>query len=257
MTALSKRRISRLKRFVILCKFKLGLISARRQGFASNDSTLANNNTELASMEPLDTIFKPYRFSFLENGHLWLFDVRSLIAERNRIESVFHNPYTSLPIAASTLLRLRAQIEWLRQRHYMIDAAVPESQDQQKIVELCITIDSYGYWTNVNWFKFPSIAVIHRFIDTLDELWMQRLGQTNAQRFTIFPGWDSTEGNLVPLIRTNHLPNAMNQLCTFLLVFLKAAAIREDRVLAGVYVLMALTHVNAGARQAFPWLHTI
>ena len=252
MTKLTKRRTKRLRAFVKLCKLKVGLFSAQRQGLASNDVSLANNSTELASMEPIDTIFKPFRFSFLENGHLWLFDIRSLLAERRRTEHQFSNPYTSLPIAASTLLRFRGHMEWLAQRHYSIDIA--ESQDQQKVVELCITIDSYGYWTNVNWFKFPSIGVLHRFVDALDELWMERLGLTNQQRLTLFPDWDGS--HLVPLIRTNHLPNALNQLYAFLFVFLKAAAVKEDRVLTGVYVLMALTQVSQGARQAFPWLHT-
>jgi len=240
---------------VQLCKFKIGLIQAKRQGLASNDPTLANNSTELASMDPVDTILKPFRFSFLENGHLWLFDIRSLLAERKRVENAFNNPYTSLPIVAGTLLQLRGHIEWLRRRRYLLDAT--DVQEEHKIVDLCYTIDSYGYLTNVNWFKFPSIAVMHRFIDTLDELWAHRLGLTNQQRFTIFPDWDSLEGHLTPLIRSNHLPTALNQLYTFLFVFIRAAANKEDRVLASVYVLMALTHVSQGARQAFPWLHNL
>ena len=259
MTKLSKRRITRLKRFAQLCRLKVGLIGSRRQGLALHDISLANNDTELASMEPIDTICKPFRFSFLENGHLWLFDVRSLIAERRRTELAFSNPYTSIPVPAATLLRLRAHIEWLTNRHYPLEleGSVLESPCQQKIVELCFTIDSHGYLTNVVWFQLPSISTVHRFIDTLDDLWSQRLGLTNSQRHTIFPAWDATDTNLVPLIRSNHLPSALNQLITFLLVFLKGAPKKEDRALAAVYVLTALTHVNASARQAFPWLHAM
>jgi len=254
MTKLSKRRLKRLQAFVILCKIKLGLIGARRQGLAFNDTTLANNSTELASMDPVDIISKPFRFSFLENGHLWLFDIRALLTERNRVENAFNNPYTSLPVAAGTLLRLRIQVDWLRRRRYFLDAA-NEPQEEHKLLDLCYAIDSYGYLTNVNWFKFPSIAVLHRFVDTLDELWAHRLGLTNQQRFTIFPDWDSS--HLVPLIRSNHLSSALHQLYTFLFVFIKAAANKEDRVLASVYVLMALTHVSQGANIAFPWLHNL
>jgi hypothetical protein len=251
MTMLTRRRTTRLQAFVRLCKFKIGLLIARRQGLAFHDPTLANNSTELASMDPVDTILKPFRFSFLENGHLWLFDVRSLLAERKRVENAFNNPYTSLPVAPATLLQLRAQIEWLRRRRYLLDTA--DIQEEHKVVDLCFAIDSYGYLTNVNWFKFPSIAVMHRFVDTLDELWAHRLGLTNPERYTIFPDWDNS--HLVPLIRSNHLPSALHQLYTFLFVFIKAAVKKEDRVLASVYVLMALTHVSQGARQAFPWLY--
>uniref|UniRef100_A0A6C0K0M2 Uncharacterized protein n=1 Tax=viral metagenome TaxID=1070528 RepID=A0A6C0K0M2_9ZZZZ len=259
MTKLSKRRTKRLQAFVRLCKLQVGLISARRQGLASNDVSLANNATELASMEPVNTISKPYRFSFLENGHLWLFDVRSLIAERRRTELAFSNPYTSIPVPAAVLIRLRVHMEWLIRRHYPLEleGSLLETPCQQKIVELCFTIDSHGYLTNVAWFQLPSITTVHRFIDTLDDLWSQRLGLTNSERYTIFPEWDASDANLVPLIRSNHLPSALNQLVTFLLVFLKAAPKKEDRALAAVYVLTALTHVNASARQAFPWLHAM
>ena len=259
MTKLSKRRLTRLRHFVQLCRLKLGLIVVRRQGLASHEVSLANNDTELASMEPVNTICKPYRFSFLENGHLWLFDVRSLIAERKRTELAFSNPYTSLPITAAVLLRLRAHMEWLTSRHYPLEleGSLLEPPHQQKIVELCFTIDSHGYLTNVAWFQLTSITTVHRFIDTLDDLWAQRLGLTNAQRHTIFPDWDASDANLVPLIRSNHLPSALTQLVTFLLVFLKGAPKKEDRALAAVYVLTALTHVNASARQAFPWLHAM
>ena len=260
MTKLSKRRTTRLRNFLHLCRVKVGLRLARRQGLAAANPTLAHNETELASLDDTDMIPAAYRFSFVEAGHLWLFDVRSLIAERRRVEqNSFNNPYTSVPIAAAILIKLRSHVEWLNQRRYPLDFEITDLQTpfQQKIVELCFLIDSHGYLTNVAWFNLNSISAVHRFIDQLDDLWEERLGLTNQQRLTIFPEWDSAEHHLVPLIRSNHLPSAMNQLITFLLVFLKGAATKEDRALAAVYVLTALTHVNAGARQAFPWLHSM
>jgi hypothetical protein len=210
-------------------------------------------------MEPVDTIPIPFRFSFLENQNVWLFDIRSLLQERKRVGNTsFHNPYTSIPISPSTLIRIQKHIEWLLQRNYTLDtngSTELVQPYQQKIVELCFLIDSHGYLTNVNWFHFNSIPLVHRFIDKLDDLWTTRLGLTNATKRLIYPDWDTH--NLCPLIRTINVTSAMNQLMTFLLTFVRAAPLKENRALAAVYILTALTYASDGARKAFPWLRNM
>ena len=261
LSVLSRKNKARLERFIKLCAFKAGLMQSKRQGHAALCPALANNSTELASMEDVGTIPIPFRFSFLEGTNLWLFDIRSLLQERKRVEeNVFHNPYTSLPISSLTLIRLQKQIEWLLQRRYNLDngSTTDLAQPyQQKIVELCFLIDSHGYLTNVAWFQLASVAQVHKFVDTLDALWTTRLGLTNATKLLIYPEWDVETHNLCPLIRTNLLSSALNQLFTHLLAFVKAAGLKENRALAAVYVLTALTHVSTGAKKAFPWLHAM
>jgi hypothetical protein len=261
LSVLSRRNKSRLERFIVLCKFKTGLLQSKRQGYASAYPALANNNTELASMDEVSTIPMPFRFSFVESNNIWLFDVRSLLQERKRVEEhPFNNPYTSLPISSSNLIKLETHIEWLLQRRYSLDTGTKTDlvqPYQQKIVELCFLIDSHGYLTNVAWFQLPTIAQVHKFIDTLDTLWTTRLALTNTTKLLIYPEWDVETHNLCPLIRSNNLTSALNQLFTHLLVFVKAAALKENRALAAVYILTALTHVSAGAKKAFPWLYAM
>ena len=236
-------------------------MQSSRQGHGSLCPALANNTTELASMEPVDTIPIPFRFSFLEAKNVWLFDIRSLLQERKRLENTtFHNPYTSIPITPATVIRIQKHIEWLLQRNYTLDTngSIELSQPyQQKIVELCFLIDSHGYLTNVNWFHFNSIPLVHRFIDKLDDLWTTRLGLTNATKLLIYPEWDIASHNLCPLVRTINVTSAMNQLTTFLLNFVKAAPLKENKALAAVYILTALTYASDGARKAFPWLRNM
>jgi hypothetical protein len=261
LSVLSRKNKARLERFISLCKFKTGLLQSKRQGYATTYPALANNSTELASMDEVSTIPVPFRFSFVEAKNIWLFDVRSLLQERKRVEDhPFHNPYTSLPISPAILLKLESHIEWLLSRRYSLDSGTTTELGQlhqQKIVELCFFIDSHGYLTNVAWFQLPSVALVHKFIDTLDTLWTTRLGLTNATKLLIYPEWDVETHNLCPLIRSNNLTSALNQLFTHLLVFVRAAELKENRALAAVYILTALTHVSTGAKKAFPWLHAM
>jgi hypothetical protein len=212
-------------------------------------------------MDPVITIPAPFRFSFLEAKNIWLFDIRSLLQERKRVEAnAFNNPYTSTPISSATLVRLERHMEWLVERGYPLTDTNSAELDQpykQKIVELCFLIDSHGYLTNVSWFHLNSLSLVHRFVDKLDDLWMHRLGLTDATKLLIYPDWDLASDNLCPLIRTKQLNSALNQLYSHLLLFVKAGGLKENRALAAVYVLTALTYVSDGAKKAFPWLRNM
>jgi len=259
MSCLTKRKKARLERFAAICRLKVGLMMARRQGPAVTTVTLANNSTELASMESLETIYRPFRFSFIENGNMWLFDIRTLLMEKKRVESKpFLNPYTSIPIESSTLVKLQSHMQWLLRRNYVLDYSVEDTLPvgpiyQQKIMELCFLIDSHGYLTNYAWFEIPTVLLIRRYIDKLNQLWSTGLDLTNGERHTLYPSW--TPGTaLVPFIRPASSPIMLNNLLTFLLEFVKAAEEKEMRALTAVHILTALTHVSDGTRRSFPWL---
>lgn len=226
-----------------------------RQGPAYFMTELANNTTELASMDPISTIWYPYRFSFVEGKNIWLFDIRSLLMEKKRLgEKPFINPYTSIPISSPTLTRINTHIQWLIRHKYSFEGTVsegiPANPYLQKIVELCLLIDSYGYLTNVAWFELPNVQSVRYFVDKLNEIWSELSPPT---RLTIYPAYIAGKP-LLTFHETTHVSNAMNNVYTKLIQFLLAAPLKEDRVMASVYILKALTRVSLGARTAFPWL---
>jgi len=254
-TAMTRRKRSRLERFIAFCRLKVGLMMVARQGPASFQTDLANNTSELASMDSLNSIWPPYRFSFMEGTNIWLFDVRSLLTEKKRLgEKPFTNPYTSIPISSQTLVKLHSHVQWLIRRRYSFDCLVSEGLPMnpylQKIVELCLIIDSYGYLTNVAWFELPTVQSVKAFVDKLNLIWDEL---SNTTKTALFPTW--TPGTaLVGFHTTPHVSNAMNQIYTKLIQFVTAAEFKEDRAMTTVYILKALTHVSLGARTAFPWL---
>ena len=254
LTVLTKRKKSRLQRFIALCRTKIGLRGFRRQGPAFQQTGFANNPTELASMDPLTTVWPPYRFSFIEGTNIWLFDVRSLLTEKRRLgEKPFANPYTSIPISSQTLTRLHAHVQWLTRRRYSFDATVLEgvlvSSHVQKIVELCLLIDSHGYLTNVAWFELATVPKVQQFVNHLNLQWSE-LPLTTQRTFVPTP-----QSTLVTFHTTVHTANALNQVYTKLIEFLTNIPLKEDRAIATVYILKAIVQVSAGARTAFAWLN--
>ena len=166
---LRPKQKARLRRFFSLCKIVQGLVQTRRQGYGITDPTLANNPTELISMESTDTIPIYFRFSILEDNRLWLFDIRSLAAERRRAadsKAGFKNPYTSIQFDRSVSDRLEDCLAWLETRSYpsQTDLTVTHDSYEQKMVELCYLIDSYGYLTNIHWFTHMHTVNVNQFI---------------------------------------------------------------------------------------------
>jgi len=252
-TLLTRRKTSRLQRFLALCRTKIGLRAAKRQGPAFRETRLANNPTELASMDALFTIWPPYRFSFIEGTNIWLFDVRSLLTEKKRLgDKPFANPYTSVPISSQTLIRLQEHVQWLTRRRYSFDSSVLEGvlvqTHVQKMVELCLLIDSHGYLTNVAWFELGTVPKVQQFVHYLNLQWSE-LPLTTQQTFVPSP-----QTTLVTFHTTVHTANALNQVYTKLIEFLTNIPLKEDRAIATVYILRALVQVSSGARTGFPWL---
>jgi len=99
-----------------------------------------------------------------------------------------------------------------------------------------------------------SLPSIHRFTETINDLWTESLGLTDEERLAIYPDWQTNSTYLIIPYQTMNLIKALDHLLTSLITFLKAGTLRESRGLAAVYIVTALTTVSSGARRAFPFL---
>ena len=257
---LSWRRKRIIREFIRLCRVRIGIRVAMRQGLSTRFCSDITNTTELVTMDPVESIKTPYRFSFIEDGRVWLFDMRALLAERNRVGTTpLKNPYTSVVIAQPILTRIQKQTEWLLRRRYVMDFSVENGTPSaptfnQRITELCILMDSHGYLTNVTWFDTLNVLDIHRFTNRLDGLWMNELGLSDEDRVAIYPAWIAGKTFLVPLLSGTSTLVVLPKLITFLLSFVGASSQRDLRALACMYVIKALAYIKYNVRAAFPWL---
>jgi hypothetical protein len=235
----------------------------KRQGPATYSTDISTNDTEVITMEALTTIPTMFRFSVLDRTQIWLFDIRSLFAQKKRNElKPLDNPYTRQEFSQDILLRFQEHIKWLTDRKYYLEFPDKNSEInyaqtcyQRKILDLCLYIDAHGYLTNTQWFEDLTIEKIAQFCKHLDDLWLYDLQLTESDRMRICPSWTYENTSLFADYRfqTRHKSTALDRMCTSLLEFVQDSTEKDNQTLACMYVLIALTRVSESCAETYPW----
>lgn len=237
----------------------------RRQGPAANCMSLASNQTEVYSLDSLDSIPRSFFFSFAdEKKNIWVFDIRSLshlVSEGNEIV----NPYTRVPIDSKILTNIHKRIIWLRQRKYPILYATGENMTQeqlwnQKVLEVFFKMEALGYRASCRWFDEMSLTDHMTFYRRLHRLWNYQLGLTALEKEAIVPGYNSALSKLFRqapdrIEGQNHDLRWWRRVNLNLIVeFLTRAPQKSQQGLGALYVLMGLVQVVPEAAEAYPWV---
>ena len=237
----------------------------QRQGPAANCYSLASNQTEVYSLESLDTIPKSFFFSFGdESKNIWAFDIRSLshlVTEGSEIV----NPYTRGLISSATLQRIHRRILWLRERRFPIlyatgENLTPDQLWNQKVLDVFFKMEALGYRASCRWFDEMNLSDHMSFYRKIFRLWMYQLGLTNPEREAIVPGYNS---GMTKLFR--HTPDRVEANShdlrwwrranlNLIIEFISRAPQKSQQGLGALYVLMALVQVVPEAAEAYPWV---
>jgi hypothetical protein len=237
----------------------------QRQGPAANCYSLASNQTEVYSLESLDTIPKSFFFSFGdESKNIWAFDIRSLshlVTEGSEIV----NPYTRGLISSAILQRIHRRILWLRERKFPIlyatgENLTPDQLWNQKVLDVFFKMEALGYRASCRWFDEMNLSDHMTFYRRLFRLWMYQLGLTSAEREAIVPGYNS---GMTKIFR--HTPDRVEANShdlrwwrranlNLIIEFISRAPQKSQQGLGALYVLMALVQVVPEAAEAYPWV---
>jgi len=237
----------------------------KRQGPAANDRSLAANQTEVYSLDSLDSIPQSFFFSFADEPKtIWAFDIRSLshlVSETSEIV----NPYTRTPLQSKTLKRIHSRIVWLRERKFPIlyetgENMTPEQLWNQKVLDVFFKMDALGYRASCRWFDELRMTEHEAFYRRLHRLWSYQLGLTHTEKEAIVPGHGS---GITKLFRQtpDKLQGELHDLrwwrrtnLNLILVLLTKAPQKSNQALGALYVLMALVQVVPEAAEAYPWI---
>jgi hypothetical protein len=237
----------------------------RRQGPAANYHEIASNQTEVYSLDSIDSIPRSFFFSFAdETKNIWVFDIRSLshlVTEGNEIV----NPYTRVTINSDTIQKIHKRILWLRDRKFPILYATGENMTQeqiwnQKVLDVFFKMEALGYRASCRWFDEMTLTDHMTFYRRLHRLWMYQLGLSNLEKEAIIPGHNT---GLTKLFR--HPPDRIEAQnhdlrwwrranLNLILEFLTRAPQKSQQGLGALYVLMALVQVVPEASEAYPWV---
>ena len=233
------------------------------QGIGALNRDLSTNTSELYSLEPVKDVPALYYFSFVDGNHLvWAFDIRSL-SQMLSMGTLRLNPYTRDPIGQHHVEKIVRRLSWLRARKYSIlyPIGAELTADQlwsQRILEIFMKIESFGYHVSCDWFQKMSIDDHKEFYRTLYELWNQRLNLTAAEQERIVPGFSGAQKLFKFAPAGAPARRSLNwwekQTIGVMETLLHRSPDREQNKMGALYCIMGLVKVCDEAADGFPWL---
>ncbi len=234
-------------------------------GPALKNRKLCVNDSDFVTMDPLEEIPLNQFFSFQDaDGFVYGFDVVSLtqlIQQNNSIKAV-ENPYNRNKISQQVIKNIRNIVCFNNALNKPINLDIePPSLDlpfetrvEMRAVELFQLINSYGHYSDAQWFlRLPRERLI-RYMFELADIWNYRGNLPNDIKISICP----PDGN--PFRNTNQIMRATTdwEMKNFFLDSLermiKNGVNAEMRNLGAFYVLGSLTLVSNEASIGLPWL---
>jgi hypothetical protein len=243
-----------------------GFLRFRRQGPGSCFPELAENQTDIYSLDAVSSIPGLYRWSYADTkNHIWLFDIRSLSMAYAQSETkVLLNPYTRDPIPAKKEESFQQRCNWLREKKYCIvhttEAELsPEQLWHQRMLDVTMKYDALGYHTCLNWFEELSIFQLYGFYSELWELWFYRLNLPTAVKNQVVPNWNLAEAPLFrwsPLETRGRLEKRWWQKTMLDLLdrLVSSAQLKEHKILGALYGMTAFAIISTRVRTHYPWL---
>jgi hypothetical protein len=238
----------------------------KRQGPAANCFDIAQNETELYSLEKIQSIPLVFFFSFADSTKcIWAFDIRSLSHILTQSPQDAINPYTREILSLEILGKLHERIAWLRQRRYPVFYATGENLTasqiwSQKVLEIFLNLESLGYRASCRWFEDLDEENHTIFYRKMYLLWTHYLELTPEEKNLIVPGYLSRNAQLFkwipgdPVQETWNLQTWRKHNLNLISNFIRRASDKNQRALGALYVIMGFTYVHDEASEAYPWI---
>ena len=243
-----------------------GFLRFLRQGPATCIPAEAENQTDIYTLDATSSIPMLYRWSYVDsNGHLWLFDIRSLSMTRAQdSQEGLLNPYTREAISEKWVSHFQERCAWLRKKKYCLvhtsdTEMTPEQLWHQKILDVTMKYDVLGYHTCLNWFEELGTSNLILFYRELFELWYYRLNLSNEIKELVVPNWIRGDRMLFKWAPSEiQFRTEKKWLQKTLLEILdrlvSSAQLKEHKILGALYGMTAFAIISPRVRQHYPWL---
>jgi hypothetical protein len=251
-----------------LCKLSISL-----RGPALFDRSISTNHNDFYTFDSISSLSFYNFISWREDKNIFSFDIYSLHelvkntmknkkSNQEKIKAL--NPYNRSEIPEKIVKNLM-QIIRLNKIHgenFIVNKINEDNQItittfNDKILDVCLRIDSLGNYTDVNWFKSLNRRQIIKFINVLHDIWNYRAQiPENVKREISAP-----VGRPFAFVNSNYHYLCNADILSVKMIFIKIVenfinkGINDSSSsLGAMYVLSALTLVNEDAANAMPWL---
>lgn len=201
-----------------------------------------------------------YFFSFKDDNSIYCFDIRSFKLLIENFKSI--NPYNRNSISDNIKTNAYKIIKYLNSNNsfspYEDDILTEEQEFNQNIIKIFQKIDSFGYNTDINWFKNLSLLNLKKFWINLEDIWNYRSNLSNQQKNNIIRQNLQQPFHKFKFIHSFHLSNKktlQNCILDDINIFISSGVDNSFSNIGCLYVLTALSAVSNSCLSAMPWLH--
>ena len=254
-TSAAKRIQSMWRRFIVRHRI-------RKQGPASCFPELADNTTEIYTLEATTTIPQLYRWSYKdEKKHIWVFDIRSL--HTMRLQNSRDNPYTREPFPENAEAHFRERTSWLLKKKYCLfyinaEELSPDQQWHQKVLDMTLKYDMLGYYMCIHWFDDLLDRQYSQIYTELWELWNYRLQLSPILKRTVVPNWNKDDTLLFKWlpseIKNRRERKWWQKIILELFERLVSGESKDSRSMGALYGMTAFAIASPSVRAHYSWL---
>jgi hypothetical protein len=240
-------------------RYALPLYRYRAQGPAYNYPAISTNDTELFTLESIDSIPRHYVITFFDDRKaVWTFDIRTLVQTMG-YGFPSENPYTRDKFTEKAKEKIHKRLSWLRARRYPIlhistDILTEEQCWNHRVLDVFLKIESLGYYASCDWYHRLTLSQHIGFYTALFSLWEYRFGLSRADKDRIVPEHMTLfrfHPNEIPVKSANWWKNNTLSLIE---AFVTRSSEKEQQKLGAMYALIALARTSRGAAEGLPWL---
>lgn len=234
----------------------------RNQGIGTAFPHLSENNTEIYTLESIESIPQLYRWSYKDDKqHIWTFDIRSL--HTMRLQDSRENPYTREPFTEKAESHFKERTKWLLKRKFCLfytstEELTPEQQWHQKTLDVTIKYDMLGYYMCIHWFDELSDKQFLQIYIELWELWNFRLQLSSSLKRAVVPNWNKEESLLFKWLPTEIKKHREKKWWQKIILDiydrLVSGETKESRSMGALYGMTALAIVSPSVRTHYSWL---
>lgn len=239
------------------------------QGIASKELSIAQNKTDIYSLEPVETIPILYRWSYIDSKNKsWLFDIRSLnMLYEQDILKMYQNPYTRDTLTHDAITNYQERIQWLLSKKYYVfhikqEELTEEQVWHQHLLDVFLKLDMLGYYTSLNWFEDLDTLSLCKFYVELYDMWYYHLQLTAQQKANICPETEKPLFKYGALEMIHQLrrtvPRELKWYQKILLEVIDRLVsegnTRESRSMGALYVMTAFAKISPDVCRQYHWL---
>ena len=215
-----------------------------------------NNVKDFFTLENIENISDDLFISYKEsNGFIYAFDVRSL-AKLSDMKQL--NPYNRniIPQQISDMAKTRINLLKKNKKIYCFDNPILTKKQQiiDKLTLIFQKIDTFGNYTDIDWFMNLNLYRLKRYYRILEEIWKYRAQLTEEAKRRIVPSGDVLTANYRTIFRINNTDKLRYIILEEIDKLVSSGINRDEKILGCMYVLTGLTEVSVACAESMPWL---